>query len=272
MVWLAAIIAILVGGAGALLVVRRRRFEADSDALITRICAGPPTDMAGLPPRVRAFAKRNGGGSGGPYRAVVLTQQSELKQGIDKPWVATPAQQHIALGTCGFVWSAQQGAIPTVRVIDSFVEGRGLLHAVLFGAITVARGEGPVADRAEAMRYLAELPWVPDAILGNPELRWDMVSDDIVEVCLPMDPEAARVTFRFDDGGDIAEMLADDRPEIAPDGTIRHRKWRGLFRDYQRIGGRRIPTGGEVGYVDEFAGYLPYWRGRVTGYRLLEQT
>jgi hypothetical protein len=34
------------------------------------------------------------------------------------------------------------------------------------------QGLGAVIDRAEAMRYLAEMPWAPDAVLGNPEVTW----------------------------------------------------------------------------------------------------
>ena len=56
-------------------------------------------------------------------------------------------------------------------------------------------------------------------------------------------------------------MTADARPSLEGGRTV-SRPWRGLFRDHAVIGGRRIPTYAEVGYVYE-RGYSPYWRGRV---------
>ncbi len=269
--FLAAVFLIAFGGLTIVWARRRRTFSELAEDLARRVREGPATRHVDLPQIVRAFAEKNGGGANVALRALVVTQAAELKLGRDKPWVVTPAMQHIGLGTSAFVWSARQGGevVPKVTVIDSFVGGRGLLQAAVLGAFRVAHAEGPVADRAEAMRYLAELPWAPDAILGNPEIEWRVVGDNMVEAVLPLSPNPARVSFRFGDHGDILEMHAEDRPEEGPDGTIVSREWRGLYKDYQRIGGRRIPTGGEVGYVDDFAGYDPYWRGRITAYQLL---
>ena len=52
------------------------------------------------------------------------------------------------------------------------------------------------------------------------------------------------------------------------DGTPARLVWRGWFKDYADIGGRRIPLQGEVGY-DYPEGYESYWRGRITGYEVI---
>ena len=52
-------------------------------------------------------------------------------------------------------------------MIDAFVQGAGRLTVQLYGLITVANAAGAGIDRGEALRYLAELPWAPDAILGR---------------------------------------------------------------------------------------------------------
>ena len=115
----------------------------------------------------------------------------------------------------------------------------------------------------EAMRYLAELPWVPDAILENGALIWNQIEAQRVRVSLG---EVA-VEFRFDGAGDIVEMTAKDRPVRDPDGESRLRDWRGRFSEYRWIGGRRIPARGEVGY-DYPDGYEPYWRGEINACHL----
>jgi hypothetical protein len=73
--------------------------------------------------------------------------------------------------------------------------------------------------------------------------------------------------YVFDAAGDIVRTEGS-RPDTGADGAEILREWRGTFGDYATLGGRRIPTRGEVGYVDE-GEYRPYWRGEVTALDLL---
>jgi hypothetical protein len=111
-------------------------------------------------------------GRDGPLRAARLTQEAEFRRAPDAAWGPMPAVQHMGLGAAAFVWDARAPGplVPSFTVIDAYVGGQGVLRANLFGAIPVANATGAVYDRAEAMRYLAELPWAPDAVLGNPEV------------------------------------------------------------------------------------------------------
>ncbi len=119
----------------------------------------------------------------------------------------------------------------------------------------------------EAYRYLAELPWAPDAILGNPDLEWRILARNIAEVRLATPAGAARVSFRFDAQGDIVEIEAKGRPARDASGKEVLRDWRGYFRDYRQIGPRRIPGAAEVGYVYP-EGYEAYFRCKITDYHL----
>ena len=47
--------------------------------------------------------------------------------------------------------------------------------------VPVSRGKGEETAIGEAMRYLAELPWAPPAML-NPQLHWHVIDEAIVEV------------------------------------------------------------------------------------------
>ncbi len=249
--------------------IASRRFVALARRMAARLTEGSVTQTAALPDQVRQFAVRNGAMPAGALRAVEITQDAELQLSPDQPFWAAPATQTIALGAPGFVWFAETPGplVPRVRVIDAFVEGEGRLIARLFGSIPVANASGADVTQAEAMRYLAELPWVPDAILGNPDVQWAVRDDGWIEARLP--DYGATVRFRLE-AGDIVEMRADARPARDPDGTTTLRDWRAVFSDYAELGGRRIPTRGEVGYVLDGV-YAPYWRGHITGYRLLPE-
>ena len=151
-----------------------------------------------------------------------------------------------------------------VRVIDAFTNGIGRLEVRLLGSIPVGKENGPLVDHGEAMRYLAELPWAPDAILLNRQLHWQVLDDGTVEVRLPMSPKDAVVWFELDEQGDFAVMRAKDRYSGMENGAPVFKEWEGHFTNYARVGDRRIPVQGEVGYVVK-GEYQPYWRGTITG-------
>jgi hypothetical protein len=147
---------------------------------------------------------------------------------------------------------ARAGATPAVLHGDRRLCGRrrACLRANLFGAIPVAKATGPIIDRAEAMRYLAEMPWAPDAVLGNPEVTWTDLGEGRYE---------ARALHAFGPGGRAVHAerggryRGDDRARPMPGPTARRSRGNGAGAtgDYDRVGGRRIPVEAEVGYVDD---------------------
>ena len=225
-------------------------------------------DPVEIPELMRAFALRGLAGRDGMPRAVRLTQEAEMLRGED--WSPLVARQHIAIAEPGFAWVAEQPGwpVPAVRVIDRFTGGNGLLEVRLFGSIPLARVEGSDADVGEAMRYLVELPWVPDAILSNQSITWRQVDANAIEAELSLSSRPAIVRYRFDDAGNVEKISAKDRPDVSSGETVL-REWRGLFSDYAEINGRRIPRAAEVGYVDSGV-YAPYLRVRVSSYEMLE--
>ncbi len=232
------------------------------DGLIGGLAGNGGAVRQDLPDPVRRYAERVG--ADGQVRLVRYTQSADLELSPGEGWQPFTAQQWVDPRRAGFVWLAEQRmlGLPVVRVVDSFVAGKGLLVAWLLGSVPVARADGADMDRAEAMRYLAELPWAPDAILLNHDLVWQVLEPDRWRVSL----NDATVDMHLDTEGDIVSIRAEDRPSLEG-GQMILRDWRGEFRDYAMMGGRRIPVTAQVGYVfDEQS--KPYFKGRVTGYFL----
>ncbi len=244
------------------------RSARESMARVHHTSAAGSVDRRDLPEPVRRFIARAGVADTQPPAAVHLKQAAKLRMGPDKPWRPLNCEQVISIARPGFVWLATQplGPLPVIRVMDALVEDRGLLKARLFGSIPVADFEGPEADRSELMRYLAEIAWAPDAALHNRSLRWKQIADDAVEVSADCGAGRVAVRLYFNGEGDIVEMQADERGSTEG-GKVVPRPWRGVFREHRALGGRCIPTRGEVGYVYD-DGYAAYWRGRITDYRL----
>ncbi len=227
----------------------------------------PMDASARLPRKLREFALRADATPDDLARSVSLTQDAEMRLKPAGAWQQMSARQSVAVGAAGFAWVACQriGPMPKLRVADLFVGGAGALRVQLLGAITVAHQRGADINRAQAMRYLAELPWVPDAILGNPAIGWRMIDLNWAEAALELPDGRVAVRYRFDAAGDIVEVFAADRPASDPSGAPTTYDWRGYFRDYRRIGSRRVPAEAEVGYIYP-EGYRAYFQCRITGY------
>lgn len=219
-----------------------------------------------IPELVRQFARKSGVPEAASVRGLYLCQEAELRMGPEKPWRRITAQQGIAVLQPGFVWDARQrlGPVTIIRIMDAYVKGAGVLKVRLLGSIPVANLSGGEVDRDELMRYLAELAWAPDALLGNKALRWRALDENVVEVSADCQGTPVSVRLYFDAVGDICEIQADARGE-AEEGAAA-RPWVGRFSEYGWRGGRRIPTRGEVGYIYD-TGYVAYWRGRITAYQ-----
>ena len=222
----------------------------------------PAAAEAPLPPLVRRYLDRvlpRGATIPGHVR---ITQDGRMWLKPDGRALRFRAVEELTVEDVAFTWSAKVRIAPLVsmHVVDSYAGGEGRLEARLFGAPVIRAAEQETA-LAEAMRYLAELAWVPQALSANRALAWDVVDEQIVEVSTPVGDARALVGLRFDRAGDLMAVFGD-RPRCEGRKIV-PRHWVGLFRDYAEVGGIRIPTEAEV-YWDLPDGPFTYWRGTVT--------
>lgn len=217
-------------------------------------------DAASDPPAVmRDFAIRNGAHIGGPS-LIRMVQAAEMRLAPDQPFFALAASQLSGTRVPGFVWQATgtMAAIVPLQVLDSYVDGTGLLDVRIAGSIPVARSSGGEIAKGEAMRFLAELPWNPEAILNSEGLTWRELEGGSVEVSMDTPGGVALVTLHIDQAGDIVAIDAADRPR-ADDIPAR---WIGRFSDYVQDGAYRFPRRGEIAW-DLPGGEFVYWRGEI---------
>ncbi len=150
-------------------------------------------------------------------------------------------------------------------VADYLVGGHGGLDVRFMGAVPIAYEAGTAdADLGEMLRYLAELPWNPDAILQNDTLEWSVVDLLTFKVATDIGVARAEITFTLGPDGLIDTARAASRPYN--DGKMRHDlPWHGLFWDYHQVEGRMIPMQAEVAWVLDSQDYT-YWRGKITAW------
>jgi Family of unknown function (DUF6544) len=193
---------------------------------------------------------------------VRLGQTGEMIQKPGGRRLDFKAVEEFAVRSVEFEWRASFGPNPLVRVkvLDRYRDGEGLLVAKVWGIVQATRSTGADTDRAEAMRYLAELPWVPHAIESNPQLSWRELEDGSVEVSTLVAGRPASVRLSFDDEG-LISTASGIRPRLGGRTAV-ETPFVGTFGDYVELGGIRVPGSAEVSW-ELPEGPFTYWRGEV---------
>ena len=181
-----------------------------------------------------------------------------LKRGA-KPRAFT-ATEEFAVDRVLFAWRARFPMLGplSMLVIDSYDGTEGRLEVRLLG-LPLQRKGGPELAHGEALRYLAEIAWVPHAILANHQLTWRAVDVQTVEVATSVQDERIAVRLLFNEAGDIAQTIAE-RPRLEAGNATT--TWIGEYADYQQFNGARLPTRGEVRW-ELPDGPFVYWRGMI---------
>ena len=195
-----------------------RRFRQWTEALAGQLGGEPgPAGVSAheVPPIVRAFVEC--AAPEGMIPAIFrLKQRAEMRLNPGGAWWPLTAKQVISVQAPGFVWAASMQLAPFVEasILDAYVDRKGLLEVRLFGSFPLVRAAGPDVGQGELMRYLAELVWVPQAMLYNSGLSWRVMDETSVEVSAAGPAGSARMRLLFD-GGDVVGFEADDRPRLA---------------------------------------------------------
>ncbi len=185
-----------------------------------------------------------------------------------KPFTSVQRVVTAAAGSrSGFIWDAQIAMLPgiEVRVVDSYIAGKGLLRAALLGLFTVADmsgdGDGEMA-RGEFMRFFAETPWYPTALLPSQGVQWAAVDGTSANATIKDGPLALTLLFHFNDAGLIDSVRAEARGGMVGKNMVM-RPWECGLSNYEVRSGMRVPTCGEAAWVGP-DGRKPYFFGRVT--------
>ena len=179
-------------------------------------------------------------------------------------WKPFTSRQRVVIRRPGFLWDAQVSVLPglVVRVVDSYVTGKGLPRAAILGLFTVAKvsGGGEIA-RGEFMRFVAEAAWYPTTLLPCQGVRWEAVDDRSANATLVDGPLTLTLLFRLNAAGLIDSFRADARGAMDAKEMVML-PWEGRWSNYQTRDGMTVPFTGEVAWVRP-EGPRPYFRGTV---------
>jgi len=188
-------------------------------------------------------------------------------------WRSFISTQRVVIRRPGFDWEGRIAIMPglTVRVHDAYIAGEGILHASLFGLVSLADVRGtPEAAQGELMRFFAEAAWYPTALLPSQGVQWEALDATSAKATLKDGETTVTMVFRFDEYGLMQSVRAEARGRIVA-GAVIPTPWEGRWSNYDLRDGIRIPLDGEVAWILP-EGPKPYWRGHITriSYELAE--
>ncbi|MBL0151128.1 MAG: hypothetical protein IPP87_21680 [Ideonella sp.] len=279
--WLGVCLVVLAFAAVGLTAFGEHRWAGEMTALQASLEAGRLDGKPGASPLPTRYDARELEGLPAPvqryFRAVLKDGQPMITAvTIDiagtfnmsptgEQWKPFTSRQRVVARRPGFLWDAKIAMLPgvNVRVVDSYIVGKGLLHATIQGLFTMAdiQGEGEIA-RGEFMRWFAEVAWYPTALLPSQGVRWEAVDDHSANATFTDGPLTLTLLFRFNDAGLIASFRAEARGGMVGDKMIMA-PWEGVWSNYQVRDGVQVPFTGEVAWMRP-EGRRPYFIGTVT--------
>ncbi len=187
-------------------------------------------------------------------------------------WKAFSSKQRVVTSTAGFrsgfMWDARISMLPgmEVHVLDAYIAGKGLLRAAMLGLFTVAdmSGGGEMA-RGEFMRFFAETPWYPTALLPSQGVQWAAVDGASANASINDGAVTLTLLFHFNDAGLIDSVRAEARGGMVGKEMLM-RPWECGLSDYQLQDGMLIPMAGEAAWIQP-EGRTTYFKGAITSLR-----
>ena len=236
--------------------------KASGDGVGRRYSA---SELAGLPaPVVRYFDFALTPGQRLVRRARV-EQRGEfaLQPG---EWRRMRATQTFWVGPPAFVWDASIAMLPgiDVRVRDGYLGGSASMKASVAGLVSVLdQADTPGLPEGALVRYLAEAPLIPTALLPSAGVVWTAVDDSTARATISDAGISVAVTVQFAASGEITGIAADRYRDVNGVGVLT--PFRGEWSSYRRVDGMMVPTAGEAGWLLP-EGAHDFWRAELTAF------
>ncbi len=223
-----------------------------------------PDELEGLPAPVARYFEFALTPGQPVIRRARIEHRGEFRGGLDAGWGPFHSVQHFTVNRPGFVWDAKIEMAPlvSVRVRDSYIDGRAGMLARVAGLIPVVDQEGAPALNSGALhRYFLESTWFPTALLPSQGVRWEPIDDSSARATFSDSGITLSMDVHFGEQGEIVRVEAQRMRDV--DGVGVPTPFVGHVREYQRVDGMMIPVDGEVEWILP-EGRWSFWRGRIT--------
>ncbi len=187
-----------------------------------------------------------------PIRSARVAQSGTFLVRAPDGWAPFTAVEHFTANPPSFVWTARIRMAPFVvtHVRDSYENGEGAMVAKVGHLFTLAEQHGTLEiSSAALLRWLAEAPWLPTALMPSDRLVWQPVDHLTSRITLEDRGLAVSVDVDVSERGEITRISADRYRDIDGVGVLT--PWVGWFRDYESVDGMMVPKAAEVAWIED---------------------
>jgi len=209
----------------------------------------PPTeaDLAPLPAPVQRYLRLAGSLGQPRVHHFKATWRGRIRGKPDDPWMEFTAEQYNFVGEPSrfFFMEATRSGLP-VDVYHAFVGESARMRVRLLSLLSIVDASGPELARAETVTLFNDLCVLAPAALVDPNIRWEPIDARAVRAHYAVGSNTIGALLSFNEAGELADFLSDDRLAASPDGThFTRQRWTTPVREYRDFGPRRVATRGE---------------------------
>ena len=270
LLWLGLVLGLLAVAAVGLTALGSQRWAARMAALTCSLEAArddaklkppcpthyDPHELEGLPAPVQRYFRAVLKDGQAIVSAVTIDMAGTINMSATaEQWQPFTSKQRVVTSHAGsgpgFIWDARISMLPGIKVhvVDSYVAGKGLVQAAMLGLFTVAdMGGGGEIARGEFMRFFAETPWYPTALLPSQGVQWAAVDGTSANASINDGPVTLTLKFHFNDAGLIDSVRAEARGGLIGKESVM-RPWECGLSNYEVRSGMTVPISGEAAWV-----------------------
>ena len=152
-------------------------------------------------------------------------------------WMKIKGEEYFTTENPGFIW---YGKVPLISARDLYYNGEGNLIVKLLHFIKIVDEKGPEINQGEMLRWLAEAPLFPTALLPSDKISWEAIDDFSAKVVFTYKNMQVEGNFHFAESGEIKRFTA----KRFYNKTLEN--WTGYYNEYKTIEGVKIPFHLEV--------------------------
>lgn len=172
-----------------------------------------------------------------------LRHGGAFRTGEGRKWMPIAGEEYFAAQEPGFLWRGKVKPLPFywITARDRYYQGKGNMLIKLFSILTIADSKGEEMDQSSLLRFFAEAPLFPTALLPGRYLAWEPLDEDSAKAVVSHRGIDCSLVLHFNEEGQATHVTTEDRFRDVK-GKFARAAWTGQFGDYQDIGGMRIPT------------------------------
>lgn len=193
--------------------------------------------------------------------ASIVWEQSFLKLGMNREWGELKTEQYNHVQPLARSCWMQFQSMP-LSGRDLYRDGYGEMNGKLFNRLRLIHANNRAVGQSALITAFAEMVLVPGALF-HPGVRWEQISEQVVEGTLTDGGFTVKGRFYFDEEGLCRKFESFDRFFDAGKGVYQKQPFYIFIDSYKEQNGLRLPYAMRAVWQLPEEGAFEYYRGKV---------